>query len=64
MDNQQGPWNSAQCCVAAWMGGEFEKKMDTHIWIAESLHRSPETITTLLVSYTPVQNKKFKGEEK
>ena len=25
MDNQQGPtvWNSAQCHVAAWMGGEF-----------------------------------------
>ena len=25
MDNQQGPttWNSAQYCMAAWMGGEF-----------------------------------------
>ena len=27
MDNQQGPivctWNSFQCYVAAWMGGEF-----------------------------------------
>ena len=24
MDNQQGPtWNTAQCYVAAWMGGEF-----------------------------------------
>ena len=28
MGNQQGPtvystWNSVQCCVAAWMGGEF-----------------------------------------
>ena len=28
MDNQHGPiiqpWNSAQCYVTAWMGGEFE----------------------------------------
>ena len=31
MDNQQGPtgtctWNSAQCYVAAWMGGEFDRE--------------------------------------
>ena len=30
------------------------------ICIAESLHCSPETITTLLIGYTPTQNKKFK----
>ena len=30
--------------------------MDTCIYIAESLHCSPETITTLLIGYTPKQN--------
>ena len=35
-------------------------KMDTCICMAESLHCSPETITTLLTGYTLIQNKKFK----
>ena len=34
-------------------------RMDTCICRAESLHCSPETITTLLIGYTPIQNKKF-----
>ena len=38
-----------------WEGSLGE--MDT--CMAESLHCSPETITTLLISYTPIQNKKF-----
>ena len=37
-------------------------RMDTCICIAESLHCSPETITTLLTGYTPIQNKKLGGE--
>ena len=37
-------------------------RMDTHIRVAESLHCSPETITALLISYTPIQNKKLKNE--
>ena len=40
--------NSAQCYVAAWMGGKFGGE-----WIpcvTEALHCSPETITTLLIS--------------
>ena len=28
--------------------------------MAEALHYSPETITILLVTYTPIQKKKFK----
>ena len=45
--------------VAAWMGGIWGR-MDTCIRIAESLlDGSPETITTLLISYTPVKNEKF-----
>ena len=30
--------------------------MDTCICMAESVHHSPETITTLLIGYTPIQN--------
>ena len=32
-------------------------QMDTCIWMEESLHCSPETTTTLLIGYTPTQNK-------
>ena len=45
--------NSSQCYVAAWMGGEFG------ICIVESLCCSPETITTFLIGYTPIQKRKF-----
>lgn len=34
--------------------------MDTSIRVAEFLWCSPETILTLLIGYTPIQNKKFK----
>ena len=30
--------------------------MDTYICMAESLHCSPEIMTTLLIGYTPIQN--------
>ena len=53
-------WNSAQCYVAAWMGREFGGKMDTCICMAESLYCLPEMISTLFISYTPIQNKRFK----
>ena len=39
--------NSAQCYLAAWMGGKFG---DARIWMAESLSCSSETVT-LLVDY-------------
>ena len=45
-------WNSAQCYVAAWMGGGG--RMDTCVCMAESLCCPPEIITTLLISYTPI----------
>ena len=37
--------------------------MDTCVSMAESLHCSPETITTLLASYTPIQNKKLNKKD-
>ena len=40
-------------------GREVWGRMDTGICMAESLPCSPETITTLLIGYTPIQNKGF-----
>ena len=54
--------NSALCYVAAWMGGVG--RMDTCICMAESLCCPPETITTLLISYTPTQNKNLKKKKR
>ena len=39
-------------------------RMDTCICMAESLFCSPETITTLLIGYTTIQNKVFKKLKK
>ena len=47
MDLLYSPGNSPQCYMAAWMGGEFGGKMDTCIYMTESLRFSPETITKL-----------------
>ena len=49
--------NSAQCYVAAMDGREVSGRMDPCIYMAELLHCTPETITLLLISYTPIQNK-------
>ena len=49
--------NSAQCYTAAWMGGEFGGEwIHVYVCMAESLCCPSETITTLLISYTPIQN--------
>ena len=48
--------NSAKCYVPAWMGKGVWGRMDTCVCMAESLHYSPETTTTLLIGYTPIQN--------
>ena len=59
MDNQQGPTvqpqNSAQCYAPAW--GAWGR-VGTCICRAEALCRSPETTTTLLIGYTPIQKTK------
>ena len=38
--------------------------MDTCICMAESLCYPPETVTTLLIGYNPIQNKKLKKKKK
>ena len=54
-----GTGNSAQSRMLVWMGVESGGSMDPCICMAEFLHFSPETLTTLLIGYTPIQNKKF-----
>ena len=44
-------------CQPGWKVWEI---MDTCTCMAKSLKASPETITTLLITYTSIQNKKFK----
>ena len=64
MDNQQGPTvQHMELCLmfcASLDGRGVWGRMDTGLCVAESLLHSPETVTTLLIGYTPVQNKKFK----
>ena len=56
-------WSSAERYVSAWMGREFVGE-DTCMWMTESLHCSPQTTRTLLISYTPTQNLKFERKQK
>ena len=42
MGNQQGPtystWNSAQCYLAAWMGGEIgEEWVQGYVWLSSEI---------------------------
>ena len=54
-------WNSVQCCVAGWMRWEFEGE-----WRHVNVWPSPFTVHlklsqhSLLIGYTPIQNKKLK----
>ena len=57
-------WNSVQGHVQCLDRRRVWGRMDTCIFMAKSLHCSPETVTTLLISYTPRQNKKIKKEKK
>ena len=50
-------------CGSLYGRGVWGRK-DMCICMAESLCCSPETITTLLIGYTPVQNKKCKLKKK
>ena len=43
--------NSAQCYMAACMGGEFWGRLDTCIYMTEYLCCAPQTITTSLINY-------------
>ena len=38
-------------------------KMDTYVCMTESLWCPSESVTTLLIGYTPIQNKKLKKKK-
>ena len=53
-------WNSCSVLYGSLDGRRVWGIMDTCIHMVESLHCSPETITTLLISYTSIGNKGLK----
>ena len=54
-------WNSVQCCVIAWMGGEFRGEwVHVYIWLGSFAVHLKLSQHCMLVGYTPVQNKKLK----
>ena len=64
MDNQQGPTvQHREFCsmlCGSLDGRGLWERMDSCICMAESFCCPPVTITTLLIDYTPTQNKVFK----
>ena len=48
----------------ATLDGKVWGRIGTCVCMAESLCCSPDTTTTLLIGYTPMQNKMFKFEKK
>ena len=55
-------WDSAQCCIAAWMGMGSGRE-GTRVCVAESLRCPPETIT-LFIGSVPIPNKKLKKKKR
>ena len=68
MDHQQRPTVELRelCSVLCGSldGRGVWGRMDTRICMAESLPCSPETVTTLLIGSTAIQNKKLKRKKK
>ena len=64
MENQKGPAVRHRDLCSMFCGSldgrGVWRRMDTCTRVAESLSCPPETITTLLIAYTPKQNKKLK----
>ena len=53
-------WNSALMLCGSLDGRGVWGKRDTCVCMAAFLHCSPEIITILLISCTPIENRKFK----
>ena len=66
MENQQGPTvlhRELSSILAGSLDGRgVWRKMDTCTCVTESLCCLPKMITIVLISYTPIQNKKFKNK--
>ena len=54
----------SRCKSPSLQGRGVWGRMDTCVSMAESLFCSPETITTLLIGYTPIQSNKYKKKRK
>lgn len=57
-------WNSVQCYMAAWMGGEFSGRMDTCMCMAASLCCLPETITNACIPENKIKSLKTQRKNK
>ena len=68
MENPQRPtvWHRELCSMlfGSLDGRGVWGKMDTCMWMAESLCCSPETLPASLINYDPTQNKMFFKKEK
>jgi len=55
-------WNSAQCYALAWKGGEIEgERIHIYVWPSPfAVIHQKLSQHCLLISYTSIQNKKFK----
>ena len=53
---REGKGQCSFCCMKIETPPQVWGRMDTCICMAESLHCSPGTITTLFIGYTPIQN--------
>ena len=51
-------WDSAQCYVAAWTGGEFgEEWIHVYVWLSPFASHLKLSQHCLLIGYTPIENK-------
>ena len=58
-------WNSVQCYVAAWMGGEFGgEQIHIYVWLSPFTVHLRLSQHCLLIGYIPIQNKKFFKNQK
>ena len=63
-DPLYGTWKSCSVLRASLDGRGVWERRDTCVCMAESLCCSPETTPTLLIRYTPIQNKNFKLKQR
>ena len=57
-------WNSTQCYVAAWMGGEFGgERIHVYVWPSPFAVHLKLSQHCLLINYTPVQTKNYKNAD-
>ena len=54
-------WSSAQCYMAAWMGGTFGGEwIHVYLWLRHFIIHLNPIQHCLLIGYTPIQNKTLK----